>query len=130
MVPGQLPDEKLFQSISAGFSQYSARQFEFILATAYSLDVESKKVGIAAQSDTRTLDYDFLILATGSHTKENTPFKSLGSTEVTKNALHDFQARVKKAKTIVIAGAGVTGVEVAGELAFEYGRQKEIILVC
>jgi L-2-hydroxyglutarate oxidase LhgO len=34
-----------------------------------------------------------------------------------------------KAKTIVVAGGGVTGCETAGELAYEYGRQKEIIFV-
>ena len=36
---------------------------------------------------------------------------------------------MNKARTIFIAGAGVTGVEAAGELAFEYKREKEIILV-
>ena len=34
-----------------------------------------------------------------------------------------------RSKTIVVAGAGVTGAETAGELAFEYGQEKEIILV-
>lgn len=34
-----------------------------------------------------------------------------------------------KAKTMVIAGGGVTGCETAGELAYEYRRQKEIIFV-
>jgi hypothetical protein len=34
-----------------------------------------------------------------------------------------------KAKTIVVAGGGVTGCETAGELAYEYGQQKEIIFV-
>jgi NADH dehydrogenase FAD-containing subunit len=129
LVPGQLSDEKLFQHIVAGFNQYPASQFEFILASAESLDVEAKKVGISGCTGNKTLDYDFLVLATGSHTKGDTPFKGLGSTEATKDALHDIQARVKEAKTIVIAGAGVTGVETAGELGFEYGRQKEIILV-
>lgn len=57
------------------------------------------------------------------------PFKGMGSTEATKNALHDFQARVKKAKTILIAGAGATGVETAGELASVHGKQKQMILV-
>ncbi len=129
IVPGQLTDEMLFQPIAAGFIQYPASQFEFILGSAESLDVEAKRVGISGSTDNKTLDYDFLILATGSHTNGDTPFKGLGSTEATKDALHDFQARVNKAETIVIAGAGVTGVEAAGELGFEYGRQKEIILV-
>ena len=34
-----------------------------------------------------------------------------------------------KAKTMIVAGGGVTGCETAGELAYEYGRQKEITFV-
>lgn len=126
VVPGQLADAKLFEPIAAGFSKYSAKQFEFILAKAESLDVGVKTVGISGGG---TLDYDYLIIATGSRTRERTPFKGLGTTEETRDALHDFQAEVKKSKTIVIAGAGVTGVEAAGELAYEYGQKKKIILV-
>ena len=126
VVPGQLADGKLFQPIAAGFSQYPASQFEFILAKAESIDLGAKTVGTSVGE---TLDYDYLILATGSHTRGHTPFKGLGTTEETRNALHDFQSEVTNSKTIVIAGAGVTGVETAGELAFEYGREKEIFLV-
>jgi apoptosis-inducing factor 2 len=128
-VPGQLTDEQLFHPIAAGFDKYPAGQFEFLIASAESLDVEGKKVGLSGSTGKQKLDYDFLILATGSHTVGDTPFKGLGSTESTKDALHDFQSRVKKAKTIVIVGAGPTGVEIAGELAFEYGQEKDIVLV-
>ena len=131
LLSGQIPDEKIFQSIADGFKQYPPGQFEFIVASAKSLDVESKKVelDILGSASVRTLDYDFLIIATGSSTKEETPFKTVTSTETTKDRLHALQAELKKAKTIVIAGAGPTGVEIAGELAFEHGQQKKIILV-
>jgi NADH dehydrogenase FAD-containing subunit len=129
IIPGQFSDEKLFKPIAAGFERYPATQFEFILASAQSLDVEAKVVEISGTTGQRILDYDFLILATGSRTKNGTPLKGLGSTEATKNALHDFQSQIKKAKTIVVAGGGVTSIEIAGELAYEYGRQKEVILV-
>lgn len=127
VVPGQIADEKLFQPIAAGFSKYSAAQFECILAKAERLDLEAKQVNI---SSGETLEYDYLIVATGSRTREHTPFKGLGTTEETRDTLHEFQSEVKEAKSIVIAGAGVTGVEAAGELAFEYGREKKIVLVC
>lgn len=130
VVPGQFHDEKLFQPIATGFDQYPAGQFELILGSAESIDFEARKVEISGPTGGKILEYDFLVLATGSKSEVGTPFKSLGSTKATKDALHEFQARVKKAKTIVIAGAGVTGVEFAGELAFEYGKEKEIILVC
>ena len=127
IVPGQLIDGKLFQPIAAGFSKYPATQFEFILGRAESLDVETKIVNV---STGEKLHYDYLILATGSHARNNTPFKGLGTTAETRDALHEFQSEVTRSKTITIAGAGVTGVEAAGELAFEYEEQKEIILVC
>lgn len=126
IIPGQIEDEKLFQPISAGFDQYPAGQFEFVLGYAESLDVDAKRVKV---SNNITLDYDLLILGTGTNAKEGMPFKGVGSTEATKDLLHDFQAKVAKAETIVICGAGVTGVEVAGELGFEYGQKKKIILV-
>ena len=126
LVPGRLSDDSVFQPISAGFSKYTPSQFEFIVASAESLDVVARKVVLSTNV---TINYDFLILATGSSVKEGTPLKTLESTEATKDALHDFQARVKQAETIVIAGAGATGVEIAGELGFEYRQQKKIILV-
>lgn len=129
LVPGQLADEQLFQPIAAGFKKYPASQFDFIVASAESLDAGAKKLAIAGPNGNQTLDYDFLVLATGAHTEGGIPFKQLGSTEATKDALHAFQTRVKQAKTIIVAGSGVTGVEAAGELAFEYGGTKEIILV-
>jgi apoptosis-inducing factor 2 len=129
LIPGQLGDSKMFLPIAAGFESYPASQFEFIVGWAETLDVVAKTVGISS-TEKITLKYDFLILATGSHSKAgDAPFKGLGTTELTKDALHDFQARIEKAKTIVVAGAGATGVEFAAELAFEYGGQKEIILV-
>ena len=125
VVPGQLGDEELFRSIAAGFTKKTAGKFEFLHAKAESLYVEAKTVGI---SGGKLLDYDYLILVTGSHTRGGTPFKGLGTTEETKDALHNFQACETKVKTFVIAGAGVTGVEAAGKLALEYERGKEIIL--
>jgi apoptosis-inducing factor 2 len=130
LLPEQIPDDKLFQPIAAGFAHYPAGQFEFVLGTATGIDVEAKQLKISGPAAKETkLDYDFLILGTGSNTKGDTPFKSIGSTESTKNALHEFQARVKNAKTIVVVGAGPTGVEISGELGFEYGKGKQIILV-
>jgi len=129
LVPGQIPDEKIFQAIAPGFKQYPSDLFEFINASADNLNVEAKKVTIASSAGQQSLSYDILILATGSNTKEDVPFKGCGTTEATKDALHIFQNKVKQAHSIYIAGAGATGVEVTGELAFEYGKQKKITLV-
>lgn len=129
IIPGQFTDEQLFQPIVNGFEQYSTSQFEFIEGLAESLDVEEKRVIVESSRARMILDYDFLIIATGTRTMEALPFKDLESTDKTKELLHEFQKKILDAKTVVVAGAGVTGVEVAGELGFEYGQKKEIILV-
>lgn len=74
--------------------------------------------------------YDILVLATGTRTIGNLPWKaSLGGYEATKDILHQYRALVKSAKSIVVGGGGPTGVELAGELGFEYGRTKDIGLI-
>ncbi len=72
------------------------------------------------------------VVATGSSFKGDMPFKNLASTESTREALHDWAKRIESAKSIVVAGAGATGVELAGELGQEYAvtGKKEITLVC
>ncbi|PON24162.1 hypothetical protein TGAM01_v206850 [Trichoderma gamsii] len=130
LLPGQIADEQLFQSIADGFMQYSPGKFELVIASAESLDVKAKKVVATSPSEgSKTVTYDVLILATGSSMKGAVPLKGLGSTEATRNALHELQSLVENSKTIVVAGAGVTGCEVAGELGYEYRKQKEIILL-
>ncbi|CRG89245.1 hypothetical protein PISL3812_06281 [Talaromyces islandicus] len=137
LLPGQISDDQIFKSIAAGFKQYPASQFEFVLGSAKGLDVAGRKVEISTDPSGNGiigLDYDFLILATGSRTKTGSdgvqiPYKNMSSTEETKNALHQLQQAVKKSKTIVIAGGGPTGVETAGEIAFEYGSTKKVILL-
>jgi len=135
IIPGQFTDEQISRPIAEGFRHYAAAgQFEFVLASLSSLDVEAKRVNIVGingdDKEQRTLNYDYLILATGASTKASeVPFKSRGSTEATMAALHDFQSRVGGAHTIVIVGGGATGVETAGEIKFEYGDKKEVVLV-
>ncbi|KAH8425255.1 NAD(P)/FAD-dependent oxidoreductase [Aspergillus melleus] len=129
ILPGQISDEKIFLPIAAGFKQYKNSQYEIITGRAQSLDFETKTVEIIDESGERTLDYDYLVLATGSRTAGDIPFKTLDTTEKTREALHGYQEQARKAKTIVIGGAGPTGVETAGELAFEYGKQKRTILL-
>ncbi|KAL4931133.1 NAD(P)/FAD-dependent oxidoreductase [Aspergillus undulatus] len=134
-----VPDEKLFASIPDGFerARYPKGMFEFVHGTARGVDVDGKvaRVDVGGDDDVAAgtkgdieIGYDVLVLCTGSDTKVATPFKSRGSTEATKKSLHAYQERVKAARTILVVGAGATGVEVAGELAFEYGDRKKVIL--
>ncbi|KAG6025845.1 hypothetical protein E4U41_001436 [Claviceps citrina] len=127
-VQGKISDQDIFRSIPEGFSKHGDR-FEFVLGSASGVDVDAKTLKVTTGGGEKSIGYDVLILATGTHTKVDSPYKSRGSTESTKEALHQLQARVKEAKTIVVAGAGPTGVELAGELADGYGTSKKIVLL-
>ena len=128
IVPGQIPDEKVLAPIEPAFSKYPSSSFEFVIGSAQSVDSTGKRVEIETESGIRTVAYDTLVVTTGSNTG-SMPWKAHGSHKEFLDLLHGTQDKVKKAKTIVVGGAGVTGVETAGELGFEYGKTKEITLV-
>jgi len=130
IVPGILKDEDIFKSIEGALKQYPESSYEFIVGTAEEADFDAKSVRITtATGDSKTLSYDQLVVATGSHTAGNVPWKAEGSYEEAVALLHQTTEKVKAASHIVVAGAGSTGIEVAGELAYEFGKTKEIILL-
>jgi len=94
ILPNQIADELLFQPIAAGFSHYSTEVFEFIIGAAESLDAGQNKVEITGG---RVVEYDFLLIATGSRIVGEIPLKNLGSTEETRDKLHDYQKRIETA---------------------------------
>ncbi|KAK4237099.1 hypothetical protein C8A03DRAFT_16305 [Achaetomium macrosporum] len=132
IIPGQIKDEAIFKPLNGALSRYPAESWELIIGTATAADFEGKTVEVTlADKTTRTLSYDQLVLATGARSAaDNTPWKGLDSYDETVKSLHETAARVKDAQHIVVAGAGSTGVEVAGELGYEYGKTKKIILLC
>ncbi|POS84695.1 hypothetical protein EPUL_003009 [Erysiphe pulchra] len=131
IVPGQFSDEKLFASIPDGLEKYG-NTVEFVLGLATQLNTDTKTVTIMTDKGERQQQYEILVIATGSRAKGNAKvpwYTSTSGYEATKEILHKFQELVKNSKTIAIGGGGPTGVETAGELAFEYGSQKEITLI-
>ncbi|KAI0388016.1 FAD/NAD(P)-binding domain-containing protein [Hypomontagnella monticulosa] len=131
IVPGQLKEEQYSQPIEKGFAKYPADAFEFVVGSAEGVDVVAKTVKVATQDGgERVLTYDHLVLATGTRAvNETVPWKSGGTYEETAAVMAQTQSKVKTAKHIVVAGAGSTGVEAAAELAFEYGKEKEVVLL-
>jgi NADH dehydrogenase FAD-containing subunit len=95
-------------------------------------DLKGKVVEVTlANSEVHSLPYDQLVIATGARAAApNMPWKALDTHDETIDTLHYTAARVKDAQHIVVAGAGSTGVEVAGELGCEYGKTKKIVLLC
>lgn len=129
IVPGQLADDKLFQPIEPGFKKYPTDSFEFVLGTATHVSPDKRIVRVQTSRETLQLEYTHLVVATGSSYPSRVPFTSIGTYQETLDALHDWQRKVETASTIVIAGAGPTGIETAAELACMYGQTKNIILV-
>jgi len=107
---------KLFVDIEKQFEQYPAKKFNFVCATATALDHINRTVSITLRAgDVHTLDFHVLVVATGASTPSpllglNTDEESLRRTWV------QFREALPAAKSIVIAGGGPAGVEVAGEL--------------
>ncbi|KAL5614292.1 hypothetical protein BROUX41_004402 [Berkeleyomyces rouxiae] len=132
LIPGQLSDEQLFIDFLPGFASYKTGAFEYIEGKATAVDPESNSVAVTTNSgEQKQLTYDHLVVATGSSETGGLPFKTLDSYQQTLDELHKLQDKVESAKTIVIGGAGPTGVEIAGELSNIYTgtKAKNVILV-
>lgn len=113
-------------------------ELEFIQGKVLSVDSEINMLTYLKLTDTdiaeemqdyfcHSITFNKLILATGA-SSSSPAFKLNGSTELTKAALREFQESSQAAKSICIVGAGGSGVELAGELGYKYGRSKKITL--
>lgn len=118
VVPGQFADEQIFFPLAPAFKDFPADKFEFIVGTASSLDPDTNTVAVGD----RKIEYHTLIVATGSTSTSSFPWKTVGNTEETKRRLHQVQKEITGAKAVVVSGGGTTGVETAGELAYEFSR--------
>jgi len=134
-----LPLSAAFHELAPALRRYPRSDFQFILGTATHLDTRACSVTIDCRAAPSTLadpdpadddaaayayayteqmrlDYHALVIATGS--TAHSPLLSLrGPHTATVAALTDFHARLATAETVLVAGAGCTGVEVAGQLA-------------
>jgi apoptosis-inducing factor 2 len=138
VVPGAYKDDQLFLPIKPAFAQHPADEFEFVLGRAVDIDTSNNQVIVqlvagsgarAGSASTSVLQYDHLVIATGSRLQADLPLKAIGSHEETVQSLHSLQKAIGGAKSIVIAGGGPTSVETAGEIAATYGQQKQVTLV-
>lgn len=72
--------------------------------------------------------FDYLVIASGS--SYNRPFKEQGVVSSWRASnLRDNYENLCEAKKVVIVGGGLVGVELAGEILWRYGDEKEIFLV-
>ncbi|KAH9427264.1 hypothetical protein MCOR02_012386 [Pyricularia oryzae] len=133
IIPGVIQDEQILQPLSKALSHYPEERWELIVGGAEASDFAAKTVTIAPGDGgaSRTLTYDHLVLATGANTAGDqiVPWKAHGTYEELVQGLRDTAESVKNASSVVVAGGGSTGVELAGEIGYEYGKTKEVWLV-
>lgn len=129
IIPGLIKDDQILQPLKNALARYSPSSYELIIGAADATDFAAKTVTVSPLdgSGIKTIQYDHLVLATGARAAGSVevPWKAAGTYEEIVALLRETSSRVAAANHIVVAGAGTTGVEVASELAFEYGRKKE-----
>ncbi|KAF4972640.1 hypothetical protein FSARC_788 [Fusarium sarcochroum] len=132
VIPGAVKDEEILAPIKPGLDQYPAGSVEFIVGTASAVDPAARTVKVDPDTDagpSAVLSYDHLVIATGAETVDpSLPWKASSSHEELVASLHRTAAQVEKAKHVVIAGAGATGVELAGEIRFAYPKTTVVLI--
>lgn len=108
----QLIDTSLQNSIHKG---------TFLQAVVSKVDLDENVVFYKHKK----LVYDYLVIATGSR-YESDAFKLSNSADYQKSfdSIDDLSKKIKAAKSIAIIGGGAAGVEVSGELGYNYPTKK------
>lgn len=102
-------------------------QFEFIHGKVESADLDKNSLIVDNSDGKQSINYDYLVIASGSRT-DSAAFKLYDGHTETVAAIKLMNKSIIDAKKIIILGGGPTGVESAGELGYQYGKEKEIIL--
>ncbi|PLB44988.1 FAD/NAD(P)-binding domain-containing protein [Aspergillus steynii IBT 23096] len=111
-----IAQDKLFINIPECFEQYPARNFRFVHGTATGVDQVNRNVSVdLVDGNAETIDYHALVIATGASTRS--PLITLLRDEkYLRQNWASLREALPSAKSIVIAGGGPSGVEIAGEL--------------
>lgn len=133
--------DKLFLPFLPAFEKYAAGRFTFVQGKAVSSSPATNTVTVRTCSDDEksgdprdvTIQYAHLVIATGSRESAGAwGFKSTqkGTHVDTLAALATSRDALAAATSIVVSGAGATGVELVGEIASHYaGQGKHITLL-
>jgi len=108
----------------------SRRNFTCLQGKVTSLDKDKKILTYVQGSSSKTLAYDYVILATGStYTAPISPLQqemTLKGRQQGWNKAHD---RLRKATKIIVLGGGAVGVELAAEIVDHYDKAKQVTLL-
>ncbi|KAI1308877.1 putative FAD binding protein [Xylaria venustula] len=133
-LPDQMAEDKYMFPLAEQFASYPPEKFSLVIGAAETLDPEHNTVGVRVGDDVgelRSIEYHTLVVATGSRAHAGMPWKEVGTTAQTRASLTELRAAIRDARSIVVAGAGLTGVEFAGELGSAYAKAglKKVTLV-
>ena len=126
--PSRIDLDQAIVSHSEYFSNYSASDYSFVQGLATAVDGFSKTITVQlSNGSTDTLRYDSLIISTGATSSSPlwTVKDDLSSTRAEISRLH---SSIPKAETVLIAGGGPVGVELAGEIATKYPKARITLL--
>jgi len=71
--------------------------------------------------------FDYLAICAGS--SYNSPFKDRVVIATRAKILQKYSGSLDKAKTVLIIGGGLVGVELAGEICWRYGNEKKVTII-
>lgn len=116
--------EKAFFPIEPYLKKHSRGvKYNFVHGRLDHANFDTKTLDVSTKGGQKVVNYDHLILATGSH-YSSPVFKLNGDHTKTIDAIKDLYETIKRSKTIAIVGGGATGVETAGEVASVYPDKK------
>lgn len=124
--------EKAFIEFTKLFREQYGDRYGFVQGHAVGMDVTKKVIMVKMATEENSItefSYDSLIIATGSST--TSPLWTLhGSHNITMSTILSLHNTIAspQAKTILIVGGGATGVETAGEIAYQWPN-KDVSLV-
>jgi len=129
IVPGAIEDEKLFGPLAEALGRYALGSYELIIGTAEHADFAARTVRVAvpatghAAAATRTLAVRPARAWPRARAAPRPACRGRRTAryDEARETLRATRARVAAARSVVVAGAGATGVEVAAELGFAYG---------
>lgn len=106
--------------------QWPRGALEVLVGECVSVDEDSRNISLA---DGRTLDYEFLAIATGANVGEPANSQDGFAKDAAMNELKRNQKRIEASGTVAVIGAGAVGVELAADIKSVYPH-KHVTLFC
>lgn len=116
-VPRLLVEEDSIKEAVVSFDRIfkDLRKYEHVKGYATDLNPKDNTVTVSVSDKTNTINYDYLIVATGTHTT-STIYKD-NTVEKTVENIKSTTKTIQGCKSIAVIGGGPTGVETASEIA-------------